>query len=293
VSQQTSESNLSPRPNHVSVYGVDHSPWVQAVLLALHEKKIDHTLVTVPPLSVFLNSGVLMPVAKIDDGPWLLDSERILVELGYAKVAPDERQALRAIFGSGAQHRVDQPWKFWTRFSTIRDDHPSSARRQWNHLWRAFSTFYFFTLISVAGRLAPKTTAERLRTEFSYWHDPLSQADAFIEGAAPGTVDLQLFGIVQMCASMPGPSLDALHGDPALGPIREWTARMQNRFVDYGHLYSATYFEPAGQPVEHASAIEQTAFWTGAALMWLVFPITVPAVVYFAYRIRKKGLVSR
>jgi hypothetical protein len=37
--------------------------------------------VAVPPLSVLLSSGVLMPAASIDSGSWLLDSERILVEL--------------------------------------------------------------------------------------------------------------------------------------------------------------------------------------------------------------------
>jgi hypothetical protein len=59
---------------------------VQALLLGLHQKKIGHTLVTVPPLSLFQSSGILMPAARIDDGPWMLDSERILVEIGFSEV---------------------------------------------------------------------------------------------------------------------------------------------------------------------------------------------------------------
>ena len=34
----------------VEVYGGKHSPWVQAVLLALHEKGIEHILHPLPPL---------------------------------------------------------------------------------------------------------------------------------------------------------------------------------------------------------------------------------------------------
>ena len=79
------------RPEHVWVYGGDHSPWVQSVLLGVHERGIPHTLISVPPLSVFLNSGILMPAARIDDGPWLLDSSRILGELGFSKVEPTDK----------------------------------------------------------------------------------------------------------------------------------------------------------------------------------------------------------
>jgi hypothetical protein len=96
-------SQSATRPNHVWVYGNDHSPWAQADLLGLHENEIAHTLATIPPLSVFLRSGVLMPAAKIDDGPW----------------------------------------NFWRRFSYARDDHSKLTRRMWKQFWRSFSIFYF------------------------------------------------------------------------------------------------------------------------------------------------------
>ena len=95
------------------MYGGDHSPWVQAVLLGLHEKGIAHTVVTVPPLSVFLNSGILMPAASFDRGPWLLDSGRILGELGFSEVEAEERQALLAVFGGAAFQRTKSSWEFW------------------------------------------------------------------------------------------------------------------------------------------------------------------------------------
>ena len=102
---------------------------MQAVLLGLHDQGIAHTQVTVPPLSVFLTSGVLMPAAKIDDGPWLLDSGRILAELGFSEVRPDESRALLIAFGSSAMRRCDAAWSFWYRFSKARDGHPMLLRR--------------------------------------------------------------------------------------------------------------------------------------------------------------------
>ena len=39
--------------NEVEVYGVDHSPWVQAVLLGLHEAKVPHRVRSLPPRETF------------------------------------------------------------------------------------------------------------------------------------------------------------------------------------------------------------------------------------------------
>jgi len=263
---------------------------VQAVLLGLHEKKIAHTLVTLPPLSVFLNSGILMPAAKIGDDGWLLDSERILVELGFSEVEVAERRALQVVFGSGAMRRTDDPWKFWYRFSYVRDRNPMIARRLWNQFWRSFSMFYFFTLITIARRAQPKPTTDQLSGEFSFWQDRLANGEPFLGGGAPDTVDLQLFGLVQMCASIPGPSLAVLRRDPKLQRLREWIEAMQQRFSDYSHLYTARDFEPELPEPEPAPGLERFFFWSGATLMWIAFPITLVTALYFARRVRKKGL---
>jgi glutathione S-transferase len=278
-------------PDHVWVYGNDHSPWVQAVLLGLHEKRIPHTLVTIPPLSVFLNSGILMPAGKIGNGPWLLDSERILVELGFSEVDVDARRALQIAFGSGAMRRADDPWVFWHRFSYARDGHPLVIRRLWNQFWRAFSILYFCSVITVGRRSIARPTPERLARQFSFFQERLRPGADFIGGDEPDTVDLQLFGLVQMCASMPGPSLVALREDPTLERLRTWVEKMQQRFSDYPHLYSAQDFEPRLPDIEPAAALERLFFWAGAALMWVAFPITLPLVFYLARRVRKMRLL--
>ena len=277
-------------PRHVWVYGGDHSPWVQSVLLGLHERGIAHTVVTIPPLSLFLNSGILMPAAKFDDGPWLLDSQRILAELGFGAVAEEEHLALRTVFASGAFQRTDSPWDFWYRWSYLRDGHPVVARRLWNHLWRPFSVFYFFTLITMARRTRSEPSSERLREEFSFFEERLRTGGEFLAGAAPDTADLQLFGLVQMYGSIPGPSLAVLRGDPKLERLRQWVESMQRRFSSYGHLYTGSYFEPPLPEIEPSPAHERAFYWLGCTLIWLAFPISLLTTMYFVRRIRKIGL---
>ncbi len=80
---QACDEELHTVVSHLAVYGQDHSPWVQAVLPGLHEKNIPYALTTVPPVSVFWKSGVMIPAVSIDGTPWILDSADILQRVGY------------------------------------------------------------------------------------------------------------------------------------------------------------------------------------------------------------------
>ena len=275
-------------PKHVTVYGNDHSPWVQAVLLGLHDRAIPFTLVTVPPLRVFLDDGVLMPAAKIDDGPWMHDSAAILAELGCANVLSEDARDLMLLFRSSASHRTDSSWRFWSNFSRARDGHPNALRRHWNHFWRAFSIFYFFSLIKVMGSLFRPQEADAGRTAMYALQDRLAERGTFFAGAAPDTVDYQLFGLVQMCSSIPVPERAALQDDPKLDRLRSWVADMHTRFAGYDHLYSAQDYAPKRPAARVSTGSEQLAFWLGAATMWLAFPITIPVVLFYVIRTRKK-----
>lgn len=291
--------NASVRPGtssdhaeFVQVYGNDHSPWVQAVLFGLHERQIGHVLLTAPPLRVFLHSGVLMPAARIDGAPWLLDSGRILEALGFSPVGSDDCRALQDFFLGAALNRADDGWQFWLRFSRARDGSPDTLRRCWNHFWRTFSLFYFFSMIRLGRRRAAEPTLEDRLAGLSYWEERLSEASPFLAGKAPATVDFQLFGLVQMCASIPGPTLDLLRTRPELSRFREWVAAMQVRFRDYGHLYSADYFEPPAPSIATTTTLERICYWTGALVMWLALPITLPLTLFLVQSIRRRGLLS-
>ncbi len=267
---------------------------MQAVLLGLHEKRIDHTLVLAPPLSVFVQSGVLMPVARFDDGPWMLDSERILVALGFSEVAAEDRRALQTVFGQAALRRTDGAWTFWHRFSFVRDGDPHLARRLWHQFWRAFSIFYFFVLIRVAGRRVRRPARDEIVEQLEQlerWHRRLGADALFFGGEAPDTVDLQLFGLVQMCASIPGPSFEVIRTDAKLDRLRAWIGAMQQHFATYDHLYTARVFEPACREIASASPAERCAYWAGAAFMWLAWPVTIPLVLFFVRRVRRTGML--
>ena len=172
---------------HATVYGNDHSPWVQAVLLGLHERGIPHTMVTVPPLRVFLEAGILMPAARLDGGPWIHDSAEILAAIGYSAVPRETTRDLMKLFLSGALRRTDSTRIFWTRFSFARDDHPSALRRHWNHFWRAFSILYFFTLIKFGGSRIGSRDPEAGLQAMQSLQERIAAAGPFLGGSAPDT----------------------------------------------------------------------------------------------------------
>lgn len=281
---------MTANPERVRVYGGDHSPWVQSVLLGLHERDIPHTVVTVPPLSVFLNSGILMPAAKIDDGGWMLDSARILSEFGFSKVEDLDRQALARVFGGSALQRTDSPWDFWYRWSYLRDGEASLAGRIWNHVRRPFSVFYFFTLITLGRRRQPQRTESELIEDFAYWVQRLQSGSPFLGGDTPDTVDLQLFGQVQMLSSIPCRSLRVLKEAAELERLRGWVERMQMRFADYDHLYSGPHFDPKAPAPKRASHLERVFYWLGCVVIWIVLPLSLAATIFFAHRVSQKQL---
>ena len=78
----------------VIVYGADHSPWVQAVLLTLHHKGIDYRLRSLPPWQVLKKWGVLMPAVSINEGAWQVESAEILVKLGLEPITAKDLQSV-------------------------------------------------------------------------------------------------------------------------------------------------------------------------------------------------------
>ena len=107
--------------DHVSVYGALHSPWLQAVLLGLHEKGISHSLQPIPSLRLLINSGVMMPAAKINHGPWQLDSEEILKSLGFEGINEDDKRSIDRTW-NGVLHRVDSPLEFIKELPSVGAD---------------------------------------------------------------------------------------------------------------------------------------------------------------------------
>jgi glutathione S-transferase len=278
---------------HLDVYGQDHSPWVQAVLLGLYEKRVSYTITTLPPLSLFRKSGIMMPAASIDGGRWQLQSDKILQQVDYDAVSPEDMGAIYAAWG-GVAHRVDSAPRFWNEFSFICDPHPSLLPRLRNHFLRSFAVLYFYLLINFMVLTRRQGDPESFADQFRYWEQKLGESKGdYLGGEEPGILDVMLFGVIQCHCSILVPPIPALQEDPALARLRTWLGIMQERFANYPHLYSGVYFAPNSPPPARSSRLDRSAFWFGSAFMLLAFPITIPLILFFARRIRWIELKAR
>ena len=146
---------------------------------------------------------------------------------------------------------------------------------------RSFIPFYMYTLINVAKvRLRPPRPDD-YGDQYLYWENELQGLTTpFLDGEAPGSRDLLLFGIVQCHSSIPGPPLAPLQDDERLSALRRWIGRMHERFSGYSHLYSGPYFEPQQSAPLSAGLVQRLAFYFGLLAMIGAFPLTLPLVLY-------------
>lgn len=263
----------------VEVYGGNHSPWVQAVLLALHEKDIKHTLRPLPPLQTFKQRGVLMPAVSIDGGPWELESSQILVQLGFEAISQKDLKAVQAAW-QGVLHRPDNPLRFFAAFARAGDSSPSFLKRSGRNFLRSFIPFYMITLINIAKRIVKPPQPDNFGDQYLFWeHTLASSTGPFMDGSAPGIRDLLLFGVVQCHSSVPTPPLEALQNDERLTGMRRWIATMHQRFSGYPYLFSGDCFEPKLPTPVPASYVQQGIFFLGLLTMFAMLPVTLPLVL--------------
>ena len=176
---------------HMQVYGADHSPWVQAVLLGLHERGVSHDLVTVPPWEVLRQWGVLMPAARIDGGSWGVQSQQILQTLGFEPLAREDLLGVQAAW-QGVMHRPDSAWRFWSGFSRIREPGGGLPVRLARAYRRSFSTLYFYLLIRsvvISGKLGPDP--ENFGDQFLTWEHRLAEGGPFLGGSSHASLHYQ------------------------------------------------------------------------------------------------------
>lgn len=274
------ESSPSSGGPTAVVYGGDHSPWVQAVLFGLSERGISWSLRTTPPLATFFKWGVLMPTLSLNGGPWQRDSSALLVAIGFQPLLTQDQSAIQAAW-QGVVHRPQNPIRFLHSFAKASDVSVSAFTRGFRNVGRGFIALYMITLITIVRLSGKVTDPEDWAEQFLYWEHALSESEGpFIDGAAPGSRDLLLFGMVQCHSSIPVPPLKSLRGDIRLRRLRDWIGRMQQRFEETGHLYSGQYFEPAIAPPKAASLGQQILFYFGFVLVVACLPVTLPLILF-------------
>ncbi|MEM9303697.1 MAG: hypothetical protein AAGE01_16375 [Pseudomonadota bacterium] len=272
----------------IDVFGHPHSPWVQAVLLGLHDRRVPHALRTAPTLAILWRFGNSMPLARFDGSPWMPESAAILERAGLGAVTPEAARAAMDAW-RGVFHRADHIGRFFGGFSRTGDPHRRWAVCTWRNFWRSFGALYFFlrlrSVIWALGYRDPDDFGE----QFLFWENALvDQGTAYFGGEAPDTADFLLFGVIQCHASIPVAPLHALREDARLEQLRSWIGRMHERFEDYPFLYSGPWFEPRRPAPETAAIGGRIAYWTGLACMVLAAPITVPLAFAFMHRVNRE-----
>ncbi len=275
---------------NVKVYGFHHSPWVQAVLLALHDHGIEYDLFLRPPYKVFKKWGVYMPAISINEGPWEIESTEILVKLGYEPILLEEVKAANNSW-QGVLHRTDNPFKFFLSFSRGGQVSKSFLKNVVNNFLLSFVALYMFTLINIGKRRLDQDEPENFGDQFLYWEDMLGSSEGpFMDGENPDTRDFVMFGIVQCHASIPVPTLDAILTDDRLEKFRSWILVMQDRFDKYPYLYSAKYFKSGASPPENAGVFQEVVFFLGLILMIMLIPLILPLVLFLMTRVQESRI---
>ena len=274
----------------VKVYGFTHSPWVQAVLLALCDKELEYELYVRPPYEVFKKWGVYMPAVSLDDGPWEIESTEILTKLGYKPILDDELKAANNAW-QGVLHRTDNPFRFFLHFARGGQISRSLVNNTISNFLLSFVAFYMFILINIGKWRLKQKEPENFGDQFMYWENVLDSSEGpFMDGMKPGSKDLVMFGIIQCHASIPVPALNSLLNDQRLINLRKWVNTMQNYFKEYPHLYTAKFFKSDNPEANSANLFQIVSFFFGLIVMVLAFPITIPLVLILMSRVEKNRI---
>lgn len=274
----------------VKVYGFTHSPWVQAVLLALCDKELEYELYVRPPYEVFKKWGVYMPAVSLDDGPWEIESTEILTKLGYKSILDDELKAANNAW-QGVLHRTDNPFRFFLHFARGGQISRSLMNNTISNFLLSFVAFYMFMLINIGKWRLKQKEPENFGDQFMYWENVLDSSEGpFMDGMKPGSKDLVMFGIIQCHASIPVPALNSLLNDQRLINLRKWVNTMQNYFKEYPHLYTAKFFKSDNPEANSANLFQIVSFFFGLIVMVLAFPITIPLVLILMSRVEKNRI---
>ena len=274
----------------IKVYGFTHSPWVQAVLLALHDQRIEYDLLLRPPYEVFKKWGVYMPAISIDDGPWEIESTEILVKLGYKPILVEEINAANSAW-QGVLHRTDNPFNFFLAFSRGGQVSKSFVNNVVNNFLLSFVAFYMFILINIGKVRLKQKEPKNFGDQFLYWENLIDSSDGpFIDGNKPDSKDMIMFGMVQCHSSIPVPALDALMNDQRLNNLRKWIHNMQDYFREYPYLYSAKFFDSGVSEAGSTNLFQIMVFFFGVLIMFLAFPITIPLVLILMGRVEQSRI---
>ena len=272
--------------SRVRVYGVDHSPWVQGLMLALHYHQIPTQLTSFPiRLSWFWRYGVTFPVLQLDDGSTHLDSfhcYEILESHGYSlgldAYSQEERLKVQAelekLFSIYVPGRCmpGKRWRFIHAWSTMREE----PRTLSGPICRAFLSLYFWLLIQFAIYRVRKKNKRPYRLdlierELKVWDQRLSQSD-WLTGEQVGFLDFALWGHLQCMSSGLTDELIPMIRERA--DLLNWLERLSALPINDPSGYTKRIIDPQHR-CEASSLRSKLVFWSTFLTLLLLFPLTI------------------
>ena len=278
------------------IYGVNHSPWVQGVILNCHLLNIPYSLNSCPDsVDSYLSDGMVMPVCRWPNGTRTRDSFSIMRELqdisapgnSDALLTREDQEALERLFFSYAlaRSRGKRKLQFVLEWSTM----PTGHGAGFASCFRAFMCLYFLLMLTVGRFIARKRgadpdTYERFERHLEPWVQRLNTSP-YLSGEQPGSLDCAFMGHIQcMTSGLTDDVIPLLSHHDAL---TAWLERMHQSLDGYPHDFSLRVRQMSHRP-KRASLSDQALFWGTLVLTVIGFPVTL-VLLMDAMRRRKKN----
>ncbi len=290
----------------VLVYGSDHSPWVQTVLLALEQRGIPYHVVHFPlSISSYWKRGMIMPTCRWPDGKITSDSFAILAEIDkrYPKpnmepiIPSDQKQVahdqsrLELLFVLYVLTRFawGNKWRFVHAWSQMVPFHPNSLVRFSSHIVRATMTLYFVILIqggiwSQTRKNKPIYKDEHVQRELRIWCERLG-TNPYLGGEQPCYLDFALLGQLQcMSSGLTDFIFPLLQQETSL---MHWLERMHALLHSHRYLHSRRILSPS--PITSSPSIWGVVIFYFGLFTQIVFVPFTFGVLLHAFVIRRNN----
>ena len=274
----------------VCVYGSDHSPWVQTVLLALQHQGMPFDVIQFPiSVSSYLRLGMVMPVCKWPDGSIHYDSFDIMAEIAARHkisntILTDREQALQdqsrleRFFISYVllRGRWGNKLRFVHAWAKTAPTHPNGVFTLLSHFSRATMTMYFFSLIqggiwSQRLKKRPLYSQAFFCKELKYWSSRLGDRKYF-GGENPNYLDYAMLGQIQCIASGLTDGLFVLLQKQSI--LVSWLERMHATIDNYPRMYSQRLFNEEISTLR-SSKLGFFVFYLSVFCHLVLLPITI------------------
>ena len=269
----------------VIIYGMDHSPWVQTVLMTCHFYSVPYRLMSRQlSFANYRRAGMIMPEVRFPDGRIVGDSFEIMREItgryGLASadslVQTEDISRLERLFFSYALRR-GQPGQTDCLYPWLVE----SAKHRWlAHRILLSRADVLLLFRPDTGRSSTGSTvgvdpdhSETLLRLLKGWETRLGE-EPFLAGAEPGLNDFALMGHIQCMAT--GLTEDVFAEVETFPKLWKWAGEMSKQLGDYPHNFARRLNEPGYVPTR-ATVNEQATFWATGLVGLAAWPVSLMA----------------